>query len=104
MGDDKQNPSDHLKEIENIELAMGFIDENIHVDSLITGQLIREIHRITVDGLEREGDITSGAYRKGPVRIAQSKHLPPSESAVPGYMDELVGFINNQDAPKYDLI
>lgn len=104
VGDDKQMTSDHLKEVENIESAMDFIDENVQVNSLITGQLIREIHRITVDGLEREGDKTPGAYRKGPVRIAQSKHLPPSESAVSGYMDELVAFINNQDAPKYDLM
>lgn len=54
--------------------------------------------------LNREGDRTPGAYRSGPVRIAQSLHLPPEAVQVPSYMEELVAFINHADAPKYDLM
>ncbi|CQR23192.1 Fic family protein [Yersinia enterocolitica] len=32
---------------------------------------------MTVNGLEREGDKTPGAYRSHGVSIAQSTHLPP---------------------------
>lgn len=36
--------------------------------------------------------------------IAQSTHLPPEFIHVPAYMQELVGFMNRADAPKYDLM
>jgi Fic family protein len=57
-----------------------------------------------VNNLEREGDKTPGAYRNGPVRIAQAEHLPPPAIRVPGYMEQLVAFINAADPPKYDLM
>ena len=59
---------------------------------------------MTVQEREREGDRTPGAYRQAPVRIAQSKHLPPEAFQVPGYMQELVAFVNHDDLPKYDLM
>nr|WP_240905609.1 Fic family protein [Thiorhodococcus mannitoliphagus] len=65
---------------------------------------VRELHALTVRDLDREGDKTPGAYRSCPVRIAQSDHLPPEALQVPGYMQELVAFINRTDPPKYDLI
>ncbi|MBL8448222.1 MAG: Fic family protein, partial [Zoogloeaceae bacterium] len=58
----------------------------------------------TVEGLDREGDRTPGAYRSGPVQIAQAEHLPPDALRVPEYMNELVSFINRPDPPKYDLM
>lgn len=102
--DGASESSDHLREMENIERAMAFVEESIQKGTNITEYFIRELHAMTVDNLTREGDLTPGAYRAGSVRIAQSEHLPPEAFQVPVYMQELVAFINQPHAPKYDLI
>ncbi len=102
--DGASEPSDHLREMENIERAMAFVEESIQKGTDITEHFIRALHAMTVDNLSREGDLTPGAYRAGSVRISQSEHLPPEAFQVPGYMQELVDFINQPHAPKYDLI
>ncbi len=100
----RQTPTDQLREMENIEKAMAYIEESIQSGDGVTEHLIRELHFITVDKLEREGDATPGAYRQMGVKIAQSEHLPPEFIQVPQYMQELVAFINENHPPKYDLI
>ncbi|MBU0665254.1 MAG: Fic family protein [Proteobacteria bacterium] len=100
----RQTPSDQLREMENIEAAMAYIEESIQPGDGLTEHFIRELHTITVKELEREGDATPGAYRQTQVRIAQSEHLPPDLIQVPHYMQELVAFINENHPPKYDLI
>lgn len=97
-------PSDQLLEMANIEQAMAYIEQQMVPGAEISGQFLRELHAIAVRGLKREGDKTPGAYRSGAVQIAQSEHLPPDAVLVPQYMDELLSFINRNDAPKYDLI
>lgn len=99
----RSDMTDQLREIGNIERAMNYIEEFDH-GYRITEHFIRELHGITVEGLEREGDKTPGTYRTGPVRIAQSDHLPPEAIQVPEYMERLVTFINHPHAPKYDLM
>ena len=101
---DGAEPSDHLREMENIEQAMTYVEESIQKGTDVTEHFIRELHAMTVDSLTREGDRTPGAYRAGSVRISQSEHLPPEAFQVPTYMQELVSFINEPHAPKYDLI
>ena len=98
----KQN--DQLREMGNIEEAMSFIEEHFVPGQGVTEHFIRELHAMTVQGLEREGDDNPGAYRHGPVKISQSEHLPPEAVAVPQYMGELVRFINYPHPAKYDLI
>ena len=96
--------SDQLREMANIEEAMSFIEEHFAPGQEVTEHFIRELHAMTVQGLEREGDDTPGAYRQGPVKISQSEHLPPEAVTMPQYMGELVQFINHPHAAKYDLI
>lgn len=96
--------ADAIKEISNIEGAMDAIEGNIAPGSTLTSHFLRGLHAATVDGLLREGGKTPGAYRAGPVRIAKSSHLPPDAVQVPGYMDELVAFVNHADQKKYDLM
>lgn len=96
--------SDQLLEMANIEAAMAYVETAVQPGTVLTEHFIREMHALTVKGLEREGDATPGAYRKGAVRIAQSEHLPPEAIQVPQYMQELVTFVNQPDSPKYDLI
>ncbi|MFK3774792.1 Fic family protein [Pseudomonas sp. NPDC089406] len=96
--------TDQLLEIANIEKAMDYIEAVIQPGVDLTEHTIRELHAMTVHGLQREGDRTPGAYREGAVRIAQAEHLPPDGVLVPQYMQELVSFINRDDSPKYALM
>lgn len=98
------DPTENLREVQNIEKAMDYVEDAVEVGGAITEQLIRELHQMTVEGLAREGDRTPGRYRDGNVQIAGAAHLPPDVAAVPGYMQELVEFINRPDAHKYDLL
>lgn len=96
--------ADPLREIANIEQAMAYVEEAMQPGATLSEHFIRELHAMTVNDLQREGDKTPGAYRRGAVAIAQSEHQPPEAVQVPAYMQELVAFINQDDAPKYDLI
>lgn len=102
--DNQPVASDQFREMQNIEQAMAYIEASLKPGEDIREHFIRELHSLTVDMLEREGDRTPGAYRTGTVRIAQSEHAPPEAVLVPQYMEELVHFINQHDKPKYDLI
>lgn len=95
---------DQIKEIENIEKAMGYIDNHFMIGEDITEVFIRDLHKLAIDGLQQEGDRTPGQYRTYSVTINQSQHLPPGHIHVPGYMNELASFINKKDTPKYDLM
>jgi Fic family protein len=96
-----------IREIQNIEEAMSFIDENIK-DHPINRMFISELHKKIVADLPPpptgEGDHTPGVYRNTNVNIASSFHRPPDLIEVKNYMDELFVFINNSDSPKYDLL
>lgn len=96
--------SDQLREMENIEKAMEYIEEFFKTGDNVNELFIRQLHAIAVTDLEREGDDTPGAYRLKNVQIAQSEHLPPEFIQVPQYMQALVTFINEKHPPKYDLI
>ena len=96
--------TDQLREMENIERAMSYIDEHVQPGSVLMEMFIRELHALTVANLKREGDSTPGTYRQVPVSIAGASHLPPDAFLVSNYMAELVDFINRGDQPKYDLI
>ena len=100
----RQEPSDQLREMENIEAAMSYIEDNMQSNDVLTEHFIRDLHAIAVKELVREGDDTPGAYRQRQVIIAQSEHLPPDFIQVPNYMQELVAFINEARPQKYDLI
>ena len=102
LEDGAQNEA--LLEISNIEMAMRHVEESIQPGAPISEHFVRGLHAAAVQGLRREGDRTPGAYRSGQVQIAQSTHLPPDALEVPRYMAELVEFINQADAPKYDLM
>lgn len=106
-----ENPAEDekLREIQNIDDALRFVEETWSRDPdnfRIDHSLIRELHRLTTNGLSLsgEGDATPGSYRLGPVRIAKSAHVPPDAADVFPYMNDLVKFLNSPDPPKYDLL
>ncbi len=96
-----------IKEIQNIEKAMAFIEE--HVKNFpINRAFLSEMHKMIVDGLlpppNGEGDGTPGEYRKVNLKINKSTHKPPEWLVVDDYMNELIDFVNREESPKYDLI
>ena len=103
--EDDQPVSSGIKEIQNIEKAMAFIEENV-IEYPINRAFISEMHKMAVDGLspDEEGDRTAGEYRKHNVKIAKSDHIPPDWIKIDEYMNELIDFINHDDSPKYDLL
>jgi Fic family protein len=102
--DEPTNPNEQFQEIQNIEKAMDYVELAIMAGGDISEALIRELHQLAVEGLQREGDKTPGKYRAGNVTINGAQHQPPSPALVPQYMEELTAFINRADAPKYDLL
>lgn len=96
-----------IKEIQNIEKAMAFIEQNVN-DYPINRAFLSEMHKMIVDGLlpppEGEGDSTPGEYRKRNLKINKSSHEPPEWLKVDDYMNELIDFVNREDSPKYDLL
>lgn len=96
-----------IKEIQNIERAMEFIEQNI-AEYPIDEHFIRQLHQMIVKDLppppKGEGDLTPGQYRKVNVSIQQSIHIPPDFLQVEHYMNELVAFINQEASPKFDLL
>jgi Fic family protein len=95
--------SDSFKEIENMEIALKFIEENINGAS-INRAFISEIHKIAVNGLQEEGSKSPGIYRDCSVTVRGSDLVPPPPTLIASLMDELFKFIENQDSAKYDLI
>jgi transposase/fido (protein-threonine AMPylation protein) len=104
-GNKKVPPS--VREIQNIEKAMAFIEENVN-EYPINRAFLSEMHKKIVDGLlpppDGEGDLTPGEYRKINLGINKSTHKPPEWLRVDDYMNELLDFVNKEDSPKYDLL
>lgn len=105
--DQSKSSPPNIREIQNIEETMSFIEEHID-DSPINRIFISEVHKMIVDGLEPspqgEGDKTPGVYRAKNVKISKSMHVPPDVSTVSQYMEDLFSFINQKDSAKHDLL
>jgi len=102
-----ENVPSGIKEIQNIENAMSFIEENVK-DYPINRAFISEMHKMVVNGLSPppngEGDHTPGEYRKINLKINKSNHQPPDWLRIEDYMKELFDFIKRDDSTKYDLL
>jgi len=100
------SPKEDIKEIQNIEEALVYIDSIVEPGFEITHGFLRELHQLTVQGLsiDKEGDTSPGQYRLKNVRISGSQHTPPDCMRVQDYMDELLDFINKKEKPIFDLI
>ena len=95
--------NEQLMEIQNMEEALLFIDENVH-EYPIDRLFISELHKFVVKGLTNEGSSNPGNYRISNVKIHGSDFKPPDYTNVDMYMSELIKFINDDYSPKYDLI
>ena len=94
---------EQIVEISNLIAGLDFIDQYIKEET-ISADFIRELHRVVVDGLTREGDKRAGAWRDEPRWIANAEHQPPEPYDVPDLMRELIDYINADDDEQYDLL
>ena len=105
--DHESTVSQSVQEILNMERAIKYVDDVIDTTP-INDELIHALHGMTVTGLTAppygEGDVTPGKYRDHNVSITHATHKPCAFGTIPGYMQELFQFINEQHPPKYDLI
>lgn len=97
-----------MKEINNIEKAIEFIEEKVNKKTKIDRFLISEIHKILVDGLtpppKGEGSNYPGQLRPVNISIKQSSLVPPHHIKVSQYFDELINHINKPYAIQYHLL
>lgn len=95
-----------IQEIQNIEIALDYIEVKIREGYPINESFVRELHSLVVSGLspDREGDNTPGTYRTRSVAIKGSNHLPPESALVPVYMQELFDFLSAEHLPQFDLL
>ncbi|MET3919558.1 Fic family protein [Arthrobacter sp. UYEF20] len=96
--------NDEVQEIVQLHEATAFVDRTVERGTTLSHGFVRELHRISVSGLEREGDKTPGAYRVGDVTISGSRHRPPSPGDVHSDMTLLLDFINEDVEQNYDLL
>ncbi len=102
----KTSKEEQIKELMNNQRTLEFIEENVNEGTKIDRRFISEFHKLIVANLDpsKDGDYTPGEYRKKEVTIANTPHKPPLATTVQEYMDELIGFINNQRDQKYKLL
>lgn len=107
---DASTNDEQILEIAKIQDAIFYIESKIKEaqkqseEFVLDEAFIKELHRITVEGLTREGSKTPGQFRTEPVAISQAKHRPPAPSLVNSHMKDLVQFINEPNAPQHDLL
>ncbi|MFF0991626.1 Fic family protein [Kocuria sp. CPCC 205315] len=97
--------SDAVQEILQLDEATRYIDDLADQDHLhLTHTFIRELHALSLQGLEREGDRNPGSYRPHDVEITGSAHRPPGAASVAADMDQLLDFATKEVPPQQQLL
>lgn len=106
LEEDKAPKNEDALELRNIRAAIEFIENTLSSDdnNKITQSFIRELHKILVKGLKKDGSKTPGKWRTENVQIEKSKHVPPEHIEVPSLMQELCDYINEDVASQHDII
>lgn len=95
-------------EIQNLDHAIEFIEENTDEHTIFNRAFISEIHKILTKNLtpppHGEGSQYPGELRKHNVSIKSSGHTPPEAFALQDYFDRFVDFINHPHKEQYQLL
>ena len=81
---------EHLEAINHDE-AIDFIRDLASNKLPITEYRVKQIHNLVLKGIDRRN---AGVYRRVPVRIGGSSHVPPEPFELPKLMEELFAFYN----------
>ncbi|TRZ77260.1 Fic family protein [bacterium] len=104
----KVKKDEKQREIENIEKAIEFIEENTDEYTKFNRIYISELHKIITKGLTSppngEGSYNPGDLRKHNVAIKKVKHIPPDATILQEYFDEFVKFIDIEYKEQYQLL
>lgn len=76
---------EHLEAINHYD-AIAFIRELAGKNAGISERQLLQLHHLVLRGIDREN---AGVYRKVPVRISGSSHIPPEPYMVPKKMEDL---------------
>jgi Fic family protein len=106
LASDEPAENEDFQELRNIRKAIDFIEDVLGGESPqpINPSLIREIQKIIVDGLTRDGSKTPGPWRTGSVAISNSPHRPPEHIEIPALIQELCEYIEKGNEGKLDII
>ena len=83
---------EHLEAINHKE-AILFIDDLVSQKVDLSEYTLKQIHGIVLYGIDREN---AGVYRKLPVAIAGSKHLPPQPYLLQDLMEDYFRFYDQE--------
>lgn len=83
---------EHL-EVINHQHAIDFIKEIVKNKEPIQESILLAIHRLVLMGIDQKN---AGMYRKVPVLISGSKHLPPAAYLIQEKMEEFFEYLKNQ--------
>ena len=96
------------REVENIDNAISFIEENTDTNTVFNRMYISELHKIVTKDLtippSGEGSVNPGSLRRHNVSIKMSNHAPPDVSVLQEHFDSFVDFINNPRKEQYQLL
>jgi Fic family protein len=106
LASDKPAENEDFQELRNIRKAIDFIEEVLGGEDPqpITPSIIREIQKIIVEGLTRDGSRAPGEWRTEPVAISNSPHSPPEHIEIPSLIRELCDYIEKDNEGKLDII
>ena len=104
----KQEKDESQMEIENIEKAIKFIEENTNTNTKINRAYIFELHRIISNNLQSppnwEGSNNPWDLRRHNIKIKKSNHTPPDFNILQDYLEEFINFINKKHIEQYQLL
>jgi len=96
------------REVENLDKAIKFIEENTNEQTVINRMYLSEIHKMITFGLtpppNGEGSKNPGELRKVNVSIKKSPHIPPDYAVLPNYYENFLEFINTNFSEQYQLL
>ncbi len=83
---------EHLEAINHHE-ALLFLRDVVRENQPLTESLVRQLHALILHGIDHAN---AGRYRKVPVMIAGSRHIPPQPWAVPVQMEQCFAWYEAQ--------
>lgn len=104
----KAKKDESQKELENIEKAISFIEENTNENTKFSRIYVSELHKIVTKDLtpppKGEGSKNPGSLRSKNVKIKNVKHTPPDVAVLQEYFDNFIYFINKEYKEQYQLL